>query len=91
MCINSIILWSLFQLQPHISKENSKPEARWVCKRCLENMPGKGRENKPAKKESIRKTCSPRPEPAGVHVEKNKLPYDVSCERCNNCGLVTVV
>jgi len=62
--------------QPHISKENSKPEARWVCKRCLENMPGKGRENKVAKKESIRKMCGPRPEPALVQVEKNKLPYD---------------
>jgi hypothetical protein len=41
-------------------------------------MPGKGRENKVAKKESIRKMCSPRPEPAVVQVEKNKLPYDVS-------------
>jgi len=41
-------------------------------------MPGKGRENKVAKKESIRKMCGPRPEPAVIQVEKNKLPYDVS-------------
>ncbi|XP_069676859.1 metal-response element-binding transcription factor 2 isoform X2 [Periplaneta americana] len=62
--------------QPHISKENTEPEAHWVCKRCLENMPGKGRENKVAKKESTRKMCSPRPEPPGLQLEKNKLPYD---------------
>ncbi|PSN45159.1 hypothetical protein C0J52_03935 [Blattella germanica] len=29
--------------QPHISKESTQPEAHWVCKRCRENMPGKGR------------------------------------------------
>ncbi|KDR09113.1 PHD finger protein 19 isoform X2 [Zootermopsis nevadensis] len=62
--------------QPHISKENTKAEAHWVCKRCLENMPGKGRENRVAKKESIRKMCSPRTEHPGLQVEKNKLPYD---------------
>ncbi|XP_069676860.1 polycomb protein Pcl isoform X3 [Periplaneta americana] len=39
-------------------------------------MPGKGRENKVAKKESTRKMCSPRPEPPGLQLEKNKLPYD---------------
>jgi hypothetical protein len=42
-----------------------------------------------AKKESVRKMCSPRPEAAGVQVEKNKLPYDVSCKHCNNCVSVT--
>jgi hypothetical protein len=80
----------VFELQPHISKENTKPEAHWVCKRCLENMPGKGRENKVAKKESIRKMCSPRAEPPGLQVEKNKLPYDVSCKHCWNHGSVNV-
>jgi hypothetical protein len=70
-------------LQPHISKESTKPEAHWVCKRCLDNMPGKGRESKVARKESIRKMCGPRPEPPGVQIEKNKLPYDVSCECCS--------
>jgi len=80
----------VIELQPHISKEDTEPEAHWVCKRCLENMPGKGRENKVAKKESIRKMCSPQPEPPGLQVEKNKLPYDVSSEYCWNCGSVTV-
>jgi hypothetical protein len=41
-------------------------------------MPGKGRESKVARKESIRKTCGPRPEPPSAGAEKNKLPYDVS-------------
>ncbi|PNF16326.1 hypothetical protein B7P43_G10835 [Cryptotermes secundus] len=62
--------------QPHISKESTKPEAHWVCKRCLDSMPGKGRESKVARKESIRKMCGPRPEPPSVQIEKNKLPYD---------------
>jgi hypothetical protein len=75
-----------FELQPHISKENTKPEAHWVCKRCLENMPGKGRENKVVKKESIRKMCNPQAEPPGLQVEKDKLPYDVSCEHGWDCG-----
>ncbi|XP_066999188.1 metal-response element-binding transcription factor 2 isoform X2 [Anabrus simplex] len=66
--------------QPHISKDCTEPDAHWICKRCLENMPGKARENKIMKKESTRKMCPPtgisRPDPPKPHFEKNKLPYD---------------
>ncbi|GLG99739.1 Uncharacterized protein GBIM_06135 [Gryllus bimaculatus] len=67
--------------QPHISKDCTEPDAHWLCKRCLENMPGKTRESKIAKKDTIRKICTPtvlpKPQSPGSPVDnKSKLPYD---------------
>ncbi|XP_063235792.1 uncharacterized protein LOC134538401 isoform X2 [Bacillus rossius redtenbacheri] len=71
--------------QPNISNANTMPDAEWFCRRCLDNMPCKARENKQLKKECLRKTCSsvsgiPRSEvprsDMPLQADKHKLPYD---------------
>nr|CAD7568648.1 unnamed protein product [Timema californicum] len=68
---------------PNIPKECTEEDAQWLCRRCLEKVPGKYRETKTSKKEStsIRKTCSsnlslPRLDNQPVQTDKHTLPYD---------------
>lgn len=65
--------------QPQIKKEDTSPDAHWICKKCSDSQPKALKESKKSMvKANIRKLCSGRDQPLPLPDDKTKLPYDVS-------------
>ncbi|XP_066596004.1 polycomb protein Pcl isoform X2 [Prorops nasuta] len=65
--------------QPQVSKEDSTPEANWICKRCTDSQPRTRELGEPKNsmvKANIRKVCSGRDQPQPPPDDTTKLPYD---------------
>ncbi|XP_043488172.1 uncharacterized protein LOC122515067 isoform X3 [Polistes fuscatus] len=65
--------------QPHVSKEETRSDTNWMCKRCMDNQT-RNRESGEIKKcmvkVNIRKVCSGRDQPQPPPDDMTKLPYD---------------
>ncbi|XP_012253942.1 metal-response element-binding transcription factor 2 isoform X1 [Athalia rosae] len=65
--------------QPQITKEETLPEAHWMCKRCIDSQPRSREPPEPKNsmvKANIRKVCSGRDQPQPPPDDMTKLPYD---------------
>ncbi|XP_047367512.1 uncharacterized protein LOC124956131 [Vespa velutina] len=65
--------------QPQVSKEETRSDTNWMCKRCMDNQT-RNRESGEIKKcmvkVNIRKVCSGRDQPQPPPDDMTKLPYD---------------
>lgn len=65
--------------QPQVSKEETRTDANWICKRCMDNQTRNrefGETKKCMVRVKIRKVCSGRDQPQPPPDDMTKLPYD---------------
>lgn len=79
-----VISNAVIYFQPQVSKEETRSDSNWMCKRCMDNQT-RNRESGEIKKcmvkVNIRKVCSGRDQPQPPPDDMTKLPYDVSIYR----------